>query len=137
MRCITAILLEIVLCLAGARAHEGQGGEPGHWEERSTGVKVWHTHGPSPEQREAHRREQCAKLVKRWRRFAVNADGADAYAYRKMSKKCADRETPAGKAICAEQRRRYEANRAGLVAGIRVRREKAAEVCKPEEMRPR
>ena len=69
-----------------------------------------------------------------WRRTWRSAHDSDAYAWNGMMEKCADQETQVGKYICDVAQREYERNRAGLISRVRVSRERAADVCKPEEL---
>ena len=139
-RIFALVLITAVAAPTVAPAHEGEGGEPAHMGVISDGIDQWHEH-PTAEslaaEREENRRWQCSNRLAEWRRYTNSADGADAYAYRKMTEKCADQETDVGKHICKGAQRDYKNNRAGLMAGIRARHDRAAEVCKPEEMQAR
>ena len=135
MRFITAICLGIVLCVASARAHEGQGGEPGHWDMQN-GVKVWHTHGPSPEAREAQLKRNCAAARTKYQRRAAAWNRMEAKAYSKLQKTCADK-SPFGKNACHFETRHYRANYSPAVAARNQKywRGKIAEACGPPKSR--
>ncbi len=129
---IIAICLGVMLLGADARAHEGVGGEPGHWDMQN-GARVWHTHGPSPEAREAQRKRNCEAARTHFQRRAAEWNRREEKAYAKLQKTCADK-SPFGKNACHFETRHYRANYSPEVAARNQKywRGEIAKVCSPK-----
>lgn len=137
MRTIPLLSAAAVLLATPVAAHESQDGSPCHMAEApmSTGTIVtqWHCHkAPDVEAMERVRKAGCESRLKKLRR-AIAQLGTP-YGKRKLAKKCVDRTSPAGKAICATAEKRHAAVQRGLQAAADMRRRKAAELCKLGEM---
>ena len=75
---------------------------------------------------------ECKKRLVKVRYAVKNLESG--YAWRKLQKRCLDRESAAGKVICASATKRYRSINAGKVAAVRARRRWAAKACAPEDM---
>lgn len=108
-RLIFALLLTAAMAVpTGAQAHEGEGGEPGHWD-TDDGVEAWHTHGLTPEEQTAQRKYVCeAERAKRTRQ-ADAWNRREAAAWAQLQEACAD-ESPAGRNRCKNRHRMYQGN---------------------------
>ena len=131
----TAGVAMLTLCAAEAGAHEGIGGEPGHWDMQN-GVKVWHTHGPTPEERAAHRKRNCEAAQAKMQRKADAWNRGEAAAWARLQETCGDK-SPVGQAGCKNRRRMYQANYSAAAAADfkKFLLGKIAEACGPPKSR--
>ena len=95
-------------------AHEGIGGEPAH-SDMQDGVRIWHDHGPTPEERAARHKRLCEAARADMERRADAWNHREAAAWAKLQEACAD-ESPVGQAQCKYHRRMYQANHSPAAA---------------------
>ena len=75
---------------------------------------------------------ECKRRLVKVRYAVTNLESS--YARRKRDSRCRDTKSPAGKVICAQAVKRYNALMAGKRAGLAARRRWAAKVCAPGDM---
>ena len=115
MRLSFVLIVAIAIAVPiGVRAHEGEGGEPGHFD-MMDGVNAWHEH-PTAEELEAereayraHRQKRCEAKQAEMQRKADDWNRREAIAYQKLQEACAD-QSAVGQNSCEYRRRMYQAN---------------------------